>query len=97
MSVLYVRGVAFHHDGLTIEYASQQDLRGNGLMKNHVLFVPAIDQYAELLDDLIDAVQIALKRGLEDFEFEPPPADETDDETETNPYDNPTERDGVLS
>lgn len=93
----FIRNVSFHADGVSIDYASpESDQRSNGLIQNHVIFFPATDEYAELLDSLVDAAQAALVRGLRDWSIVRPPEPEEEDE-DARPFDNPLERGGVLS
>lgn len=90
-----IRGLAFHGEGVTVDYVvPEQDLRANGLVQNRVLLIPAIEDYAGLLDDLVDAAQALLGRAVDDFHATP--AEDPDEDVETDepsPWDNPNERD----
>lgn len=101
MSSYYVRAVGFHEDGVTIDYAdAADDIRTNGLMKNHAIFIPHDAEYADLLDRLVDHTRDALARCLADFDRAEVPTTEVTqdlDDDDSSPYDNPLERDDVLS
>lgn len=88
-----VRAINFLDDGVTIDYANfDDDMRANGLMKNHILFIPHTEAYADMHDRLIDAVLVVLRKGLKDFDASHPPFEETpedSDSDEPGPYDHP--------
>lgn len=88
-----VRTLAFHGEGVTFDYViPEEDIRSNGLVLNRVLLVPATDEFAELLDDLIDALHEALSTALASFNSTPVSEEVDPDDDEASPYDNPLER-----
>lgn len=92
----FVRSLGFHDDGVLIDYAALSDVRANGMVQNHTLFIPALDANAELLDELVDAVHLALARGLVDWTNAPEVEPANFDDNAPSPYDNPNEREGVT-
>lgn len=89
-----IRGLAFHEAGVTFDYViPEEDVKSNGLLFNRVLLVPATDEFAEVLDNLIDALHHALTTALTSFR-DTPAADDVDpgEDDEPSPYDNPLER-----
>lgn len=96
MSSHQVRNVSFYPDGVQVDFATPvKDLRSNGLFMQHSITIPATEEYAERLDNLVDAVSALLEGALDDFTTHPAAADVVDHE-QASPYDNPLERDGVL-
>jgi hypothetical protein len=106
MTNYFVRAINFQEGGLSIDYALLGvDLRENGLAQNHVIFIPNTDEYAEALDAVIDVAHDTLRRALNDWSRNAPlglddigPLDQNDPDDDDEPgYDNPSERDQVLS
>lgn len=64
-----VRSLTLQPDGsIALEYTDIfSDLRANGLVQNHVLYVPADTDYDEELDAVHDAIQALLRDALEDL------------------------------
>lgn len=83
-----IRALTFSQDGsVGIDFMEPlADLRENDLLMNHVLFVPAEDEYDDELDALRDAAQELLADALEDFRRMPPlteaPPDYEDEDDE---------------
>ena len=97
-----IRTVTLQSDGATVEYVdSKRDLRDNGLMVNHIVFIPAGEDYDEGLEALIVAAQRLLSDALEDLEVMEPvdpeqklaefkaATEEQDDEPDFNPSNYP--------
>lgn len=83
-----IRTLTFSQDGsVGIDFMEPlADIRENDLLMNHVLFVPAEDEYDDEIDALRDAALYLLADALEDFRRMPPlteaPPDNDDDEDE---------------
>lgn len=96
-----IRGVMFTEDGVVIDWTDLDDTRDSGLMRSQQYYIPATDEYAEVVDELVDAIHKALDRVTTDFNTNPPSRAARvvagEDEDEVGPYDNPLERDGVSS
>lgn len=82
-----IRSISFDIDGgVAVDYMDVMgDLRANGLVINHVLYVPAEDQYDDEIDALQSAAQELLADALDDLGRLPPlvpepPSDDDDDE-----------------
>lgn len=89
-----IRGVSFDADsgGYVIEYLTPaNDIRATGLVLNHALLVPAEDPFIDLLEDLEESIQRALRRGLK-LHADSDPLQLAVDDDEPSPYDNPDER-----
>lgn len=68
-----IRNVSFQPDGVAIEYvAPDEDYRANGLMLNHVMFIPHDDDYEDEIDEALEAVQALLADALDDVDRLPP-------------------------
>lgn len=91
----FVRAVGFHPDGVTFDYVSpEEDVRDNGMALNHILFVPHSEDFAELLDTLVDAIDTAMNGAMAALRQTPPvDLSDDDDDAAPSPYDNPLERD----
>lgn len=92
----FIRGVSFDAEsgGYVIEYLTPTtDVRANGLVLNHALLIPAHDDFADLLEELEEALQRVLSAAL-DLHADGPPLPELEREDDgPSPYDNPLERD----
>lgn len=91
MPKLIIRALNFDPDGgVSFDFMEPYaDIRENDLVMNHVLFVPADDEYEDEIDALRDAAQYLLADALEDFRRMPPltatefpTPDDDDDEDE---------------
>lgn len=96
-----IRGLTVHTDGITFSFAEADDFRENGLLLNRTLFVPADGEFADALDEVLDAANNALRTALASFTREVAP-DLSDlsrvvEDEGPSPYDNPLERPGVPS
>lgn len=91
-----VRGASFDADsgGFVIEYLTPTvDIRATGLVLNHALLIPAEDPFMGLLEELEQAIQEALRKGLAlHAAANPLLLPELDDDDEPRPYDNPEDR-----
>lgn len=97
MSGHLIRGVSFDLDtgGAVIEYVTPaDDVRENGLVRNHALLIPPTDQFDESIVTLLRAAETALQFCLDAY-GQAPPLDLTPepDDDSAGPYDNPNERD----
>lgn len=92
-----IRGLSIHTDGVTFSYAEADDFRDNGLLLNRTLFVPADGEFADSLDDVLDAINATLSLALASFANELPPELAPSDDDGPSPYDNPLERPDVRS
>lgn len=88
-----VRNLAFTPEGIAIEYADvKYDLRDNGLASHHALLIPATDDYADLLDEVVEVVHRALNKALADWNNTVPMDDLPSElDNEPSPYDNPND------
>lgn len=82
-----IRSVQWLDDGVAIEYLSPaEDLKANGVTVNHVLAVPAGDDYDDELEVLTEAAHALLEDVLEDLprldavSFEDPEDDDDPDD-----------------
>lgn len=63
-----IRAVTFESDAVAIEYCiPAEDARLNGILRNHVVLVPADNQYLDLIEDALAAVRALLDDVLEDI------------------------------
>ena len=80
-----IRGIQFDIEGgVAVDYMDPlTDMRENRLVINHVLYVPADDQYDDEIDALQSAAQELLADALDDLGRLPPlvpgPPDEEDE------------------
>jgi hypothetical protein len=73
MSDLAIRSVVFGEDIVEIVYMTPQDVRNGGLvMQSHVLGVSMAPDYADEIEDVLDAIKRLVRDALEDFELTPP-------------------------
>lgn len=89
-----IQAVTFMAENVVIEFSSPAvDVRSNGLVLQHALSIPASEEYAERLDELVEVVQALLDQALSDHTVYPPAVDAVDsDDDDVSPYDNPLER-----
>lgn len=100
----FVRTLNITPDGVIVEFAARDDVKESGLVRNQSLLIPYTEEFADLLDDLIETCQRTLATALTAFEQAPvlqldeprPPGAAPDDDDEVSPYDNPLERPGVT-
>lgn len=81
-----IRSIQWSDDGVAIEYMSPaEDLKANGVTLNHVLVVPAGDDYDDELEALTESAHFLLEDVLEDvprleaISFDDPDDDDDED------------------
>jgi hypothetical protein len=85
-----VRSCVFDAGGsVTLEYAFAADVKGCGLVRNHVLYVPAGGDWDLEVDAVMDALQALLVDALDGFDAVPAVrgAQEDDDDEEDDDED----------
>jgi hypothetical protein len=67
-----IRTISFQPDGVAIEYvAPAEDYRENGLMLNHVMFIPHDSDYEDEIGEALEAAQALLADALDDVDRMP--------------------------
>lgn len=93
----FVRNLAITPEGVVIEFATPGDFKQSGLMRNQSLLVPFVEEYADLLDDLVETCHRTLDVALAAFEQDQPIEVTTKTDDGPSPYDNPDERPEMTS
>lgn len=67
-----IRTVSFQPEGVAVEYTTPaEDYRENGLMLNHVMFIPHDADYEDEIEQALQAAQALLADALDDVERMP--------------------------
>lgn len=88
-----VKSVLVHDDGgLTVEYLDlTTDVRSNGVVLHRALHLPPLEEFDEVIDELLGSIQRTLEAGLGSLQSSAPwaPVSDISSDDEAGPYDNP--------
>jgi hypothetical protein len=90
-----VRTIEFSPDGgLTVEYVDpEQDVKSNGLMVNHVLWIP-YEPYEDEIEKLVDTLRELVAEATRDLAMLGPPLTHPSEERSLGAPDDDDEEDG---